>query len=265
MESSVKALLKYLVDLSIIYSLGSFQSSKWSKMSSLPSLIFAVRCYLDAAKHRKSTRLRRWYYLHCRNHHEVSNQLHRQSAWVVSVLCSHICATNGNVTESAPQAESKRMELVPSAPRSCLYHLAAALWLTTCPPSASVLCPITLVFKCTRQIIISLTPFVLPTTCVLPGHRGHIPHSKADTNKKQCCPGENSNGEEGRVLCWWLELEGDGPTGLEWDWSGSPAPTEQQRSRGCQQDQRAAMNRQEAEWGQQPTSSVTEEGSSLHS
>lgn len=43
MVASVKTLLKYLVCLSILYPLGSFQSSKWSKMSSLSSLIFAVR------------------------------------------------------------------------------------------------------------------------------------------------------------------------------------------------------------------------------
>lgn len=59
--------------------------------------------------------------------------------------------------------------------------------------SASVLGPITLVFKCTRQIIISLTPFVLPTTCVLPGHRGHIPDSKADS------PRIRNNAVQGRI------------------------------------------------------------------
>lgn len=58
MGSSVKTLLKYLVCLSILYPLGSFQSSKWSKMSSLSSLICCEIYYLDATKHRKSTRLR---------------------------------------------------------------------------------------------------------------------------------------------------------------------------------------------------------------
>jgi hypothetical protein len=81
--------------------------------------------------HRKAPDLdRRWYYLYCPNSHRVSNNIQQQSARVLNVLCSHICALKGNdVTESAHQAESKRMKLVTLCPS--LLPLPPGSWSLT--------------------------------------------------------------------------------------------------------------------------------------
>lgn len=63
---------------------------------------------------------------------------------------------------------------------------------------------------------------------------------------------ENANREE-RRLWWWLKLEGDGQTGLEW------LPSSNWKAEEASETKRGTVNRQEAEWEQQPTSSATED------